>query len=588
MIRINAVGEHVDLPSPFLAPCVVVASMPWVFTQHQPIGTSTFISEAKRRGFDLDLSMLRELYRHNLLVPFIYVNNRQVGPTHTTREPEPRSGGTLLTELRYARDRGRLSDLSVMPFKSRLRFESRRGDSRHWWNGLIYSWHQLLVLPRLQLVLEQKMYRRRHESWTVRLPSPDEFVLHEALRFRRIAINATALEARYLPNLDPEWVHLSNAEPIEWERYRETFDPVAVSNILGHTTTQAREDAEFLLHLAYSIDPLSGPWSQLARRSRRDSWQHLKDAALSAIELRETAEILLRYYEDLVDRGAAEPLPEILRMAWHPLTERLSCRQDTLDQNLMRLGLSPHPRVVLAVEGETEEMHVPKVWAALGYPEAPELMRVLKLGGVDRDLEKVAALAAAPLVGTKAPDGRYWSLIKPPTRLMVAVDLEGKYFAPGKVEKTRTQIINEIRAVLKAQGVQTTDSELDELVEIRTWSQSCYEFAHFTDEELADGIMRVHATVGGLTRDGLVESIARTRSRGHKDIKEVWSQWEYKVNKIAMAETLWPVLERKIEHAKLGEAVTIPEIVNVVQHVYWTAQRWRYPSFVLTTESDQS
>jgi hypothetical protein len=37
--------------------------MPWAFTQHQPLDTAHFIEEAKRRGVDLDLSTLRELYR---------------------------------------------------------------------------------------------------------------------------------------------------------------------------------------------------------------------------------------------------------------------------------------------------------------------------------------------------------------------------------------------------------------------------------------------------------------------------------------------------------------------------------------------
>ena len=37
----------------------------------------------------------------------------------------------------------------------------------------------------------------------------------------------------------------------------------------------------------------------------------------------------------------------------------------------MELGISPHPRVVLAIEGDTEEVHLPLVWQTLGYPEAP-------------------------------------------------------------------------------------------------------------------------------------------------------------------------------------------------------------------------
>ena len=116
------------------------------------------------------------------------------------------------------------------------------------------------------------------------------------------------------------------------------------------------------------------------------------------------AEILLRFYEDLAHHGQAEPPPDLSRsMGWHPLHERLSFHPDTLDEDLIRLGISPHPRVVLALEGETEMYHAPRVWKALEYADAPELMRLLKLGSVSQDLKKVAALTAAPLVSEKAP-----------------------------------------------------------------------------------------------------------------------------------------------------------------------------------------
>lgn len=281
-----------------------------------------------------------------------------------------------------------------------------------------------------------------------------------------------------------------------------------------------------------------------------------------------------------------EPLPEIPPMSWHPLRERLSDREGTLDQDLMNVGLSPHPRVVLAVEGESEEVHAPRVWKALGYPDAPELMRFLKLGGVDKNLQKVAALAAAPLIaGRKTEDT--WELIKPPTCLMVAVDPEGRYFAPNKVDATRQSILNEIKSVLKAQGAKTTDKELDHLVKIRTWSESCYEFAHFTDDELADGIRVIHQTSNNLTRDELIASLAEVRARrGTKnektDIKAVWERWSYKPSKVDLARELWPVLQRKIDQLQAGENVTPPEIVEVVEQAYFTAQSWRYETFVLT------
>jgi hypothetical protein len=491
--------------------------MPWAFSQNRPLDTADFIREAGRRGIDLDISTIRELYRHRLLVPFVSITYRPVRAPAELEEPEPMRGGTRLAQLRLARDTGRLRDLADSPFMSRLAFERRRQRSRDWWNGLIYSWYQLLVLPEIDGLLSRRRYRRRDGHRIAWLPTPDALEVDRAQKLRDMAVVLTALEARYLPKLDPEWVRVSNAETDEWQRYRDSFDPVAMSTRLGYPATQARQDAEWLLARAHKLDPVGDSWSRLIRRAPSTAWEGLKDAALMAMDYRQAAEILLLFYEDLADHGQADPLPNVSGMSWHPLRERLSYREHTLDEDLTLLGISPHPRVVLAVEGETEQLHAPRVWKALGYPEAPELVRLLKLGGVGRDLKKVAALAAAPLVGEKRPGERAaWPLIKPPTRLLVAVDPEGPFDTPEKVEQERNQIIDEIKDVLKAQGVTAANpSELEELIRIETRSESCYEFAHFTDEELADGIMAVHHTINGWTRDDLVAALGYWRGRRH-------------------------------------------------------------------------
>jgi hypothetical protein len=455
-----------------------------------------------------------------------------------------------------------------------------------WGNGIFYSTYQLLALPQLRVNLAKRRLRirdRRPVSW---LPKPDAAQVQQATVLRQLAQTLTALEARYLPVIDPEWIHLRNLYPQEWRDYREGFDPVAMGQELALTAETACDRAQRLLIDAHHADPVGTRWSLLMRRAPEDSLNQLEGVALLALDYRTAGEILLRFYEDLVERGVAAPLPEVPRMAWHPLQERLSYRQDTLDQNLMDLGISPHPRVILAVEGETEADHAPRVWQALGYPPAPELVRILKLGGVTRDLEKVAAVAVAPLVGDRMDGQGAWWLIKPPTRLMVAVDPEGRYFGkPEKVAATRKKILDEIKSVLRAQGVTTAASaELDELVELRTWSESCYEFEHFDDGELAEAIMAVHETIGGLGRDGLTELLADKR-RLRKDIKEVWSRWEYKVSKTKLAEALWPVLETKIQRPLDGGPE--PSIVEVIRGAYEVAQRWRYRSFVLREEDTQ-
>lgn len=350
--------------------------MPWAFTQHQPLGTSDFIKEAERRGVRLDLLTLRELYRRKVLEPFAYVNNRQVGPVPPPVGEEPRRGGTLLQQLRYSRDRGRLSDPAGTAFRPRLRFDHPKDrGARGWWNGLLYSWYLLLVCSELDSLLARlKDLRTSRGTVIARLPDPGPIPLGRAIRLRTMAVMLTALEARYLPVLDPEWLQLINADRDEWQRYRDGFDPVAVSARLGYSAAQARQHAEWLLSRARKLDPVGDSWSNLMRRAPGKAWKDLKDAALSALDYRIAAEILLLFYGDLATCSQAEPLPDIPRNSWHPLHERLSYREQTLDEDLMDLGCHPpHPRVVLAVEGETEQVHVPLIWKELDYPDAPEL-----------------------------------------------------------------------------------------------------------------------------------------------------------------------------------------------------------------------
>ncbi|WP_409463231.1 hypothetical protein [Amycolatopsis sp. GA6-003] len=559
--------------------------MPWVFTQRPPLSPEKFISEARRRGFDLNIQTVRELYRRRLLIPFVWVQNEPDPSLAVPNGDGPRPNGTLLTELRLAREAGRLRDLAAMPFRPHLSFARQTRFGRRWWDGLIYSWHQLHLLSTIAWLLEGRRETWRGSKRRVQLPDPGPYLIEEAADFRRIAIAATALEARYGPTLDPDFVHLSNTTFKQWSPYRASFDPVAVSDTLGYSAEQAAEDAESLLSSAARIDPLGGSWGELARRAPRKAWEQLKGPALAAMDMRQTAEILLLFHEDLADRGLAKQLPEPSPTSAHPLHERLSRRDSSLDEDLMSLGLSPHPRVVLAVEGESEQRHVPRIAAELGYRVAPELVRVLHLGGTTKDLQKVAALAAAPLIAGRKTD-HHWDLLKPPTCLMVAVDPEGK-FAADKWERTRDGILEEIRQVLLAQGAKTTDEELSMLVDIHRWSASCYEFAHFTDEELADAIMAIHDTVNGLSRVDLVGALAALRARartGHRnvDIKNVWWDWNYEPSKVALAEQLWPVLKQKIDRCREDDGAPIPEIVRVVEKAYRTALHWRDVSFVLT------
>ncbi len=242
--------------------------MPWSFSQNQPLDAADFIREAGRRGVRLDLSTMRELYRHRLLIPFVSITYRQVSAPAVPTESGPVRGGTRVAQLRWARDTGRLRDLSSLPFMRRLPFARQGQRSRDWWNGLIYSRYQLLVLPEIDELLRQRRYHRRHGHLIAWLPRPNPVLTDRAQKLQGIAVVLTALEARYLPKLDPEWVRVSNVELDEWQQYRDNFDPVAMSNDLDYSSDQARQDADLLLRQADKLDPVGLSWSRLSGAPR--------------------------------------------------------------------------------------------------------------------------------------------------------------------------------------------------------------------------------------------------------------------------------------------------------------------------------
>jgi len=232
--------------------------------------------------------------------------------------------------------------------------------------------------------------------------------------------------------------------------------------------------------------------------------------------------------------------------------------------------------VVLVVEGETEEYIAPRVWRTLQLPNAPELMRILTLRGVGERIVKVGALAAAPLVGEL--QGDYYDLIKPPTRLMVAVDPDKPYDTPEEVAARRIEVLDEIKLVLAAQGAEADPDDLEHLVEIGTWSESCFEFEHFPDAELAKAILEVYSGYGAPDEAGLIRALNAQR-KARQDIGKVWTNWRPpQVSKTALAKKLWPVLEAKVLDESSPD---VPAIAKVIYEAYLQAQDFRYKSFVL-------
>ncbi len=554
-----------------------VLAVPWVFSQSHPLTTSGVISELKTRGVSLDSQTLRELYRRGDLQPIAEMTTRRVRvPAAITDFPAARGG--LRLQLRRALATGRIRDPGADDFRPRLRFDSRKlSDPPRWMNGLIYSRWQLLAAPELRRRLPFRRVFGPYERRRVVLPPLDEWSQLPIARIAGWVPVLTALEARYLPAIDPEWLHLTNVEVQEWDEFRAGYDPVAMSSLLEVTPQEMLAFAEWLLLRAHMRDP-TGAWSRLIRRAPERAWKTLTGDALVALDHRLAAEILLLFYEDLADRDTAPPLPQPSRSAWHPLFERISDQGDEqLDTMLAELGVSPHPGVVLVVEGETEELLVPLVIDHLELRRAPHLIRVLCMRTANAKLALVAAAMVAPLLGHRRGDS--YEMIRPPSYLVIAVDKDQGWATPKEIADQRRKILDAIKKVISAQGATVSSEDLETLVSVKPWPARCFEFAHFDDVELAEAMRRIHRTCGGLDEPALIARIADIRARD-LDIKKVWDQtWTPQPTKPKLALDLWPVLKAKIDDARSSQTKPIPPLAKVVHEAYLLAQQSTYGTY---------
>lgn len=518
----------------------------WTFTQSPPLTTSKFIKLARERGFQLTLGDLEALCSQNLLIPLLAVHGEpQVRPRDHTPSPRRSLGRDGIDE---AAAEGRLIDPAVDGLPAGFRFERGVGDSPDWWNGLVYNRWQLLQLANLTDSFTMSGHPSLHDGSWSRLR---DWAEPRATVFRDLAILLCAIDARYLPVADENWIRLRGADREEWETYRDSFDPSATAMGLGVTGTDLLRHADRLLSTAGWLDPL-GPWSRVVRHAKPRQQEKLKGLARLCVDLRLAAETLLLFADDL-----GEPAETNEGTLVADLGDRLGRHGASLDTDLQSVGVSPHPRVALLVEGETEVLMAEKILNHRGVGPRPDGLRIINMRGVsDQErVRKLAAHLATPIVTTTYPD-RYRTL-RPLCRIIVATDPEGPMEQP---ESLRRKLVDDILRGLADQGIHDVDeSAISWLVEVRTWDEP-FEYEHFTDAEIADALVKVAPQ--GLPKNEAPEAFLRRARVGRLNLEKLRG-----LSKTALAEQLWPVLRARIDEAR-RESTELPPIASVVLHAY--------------------
>lgn len=547
--------------------------LPYAFTQLKPFSTSKFSMEARDRGVSLTENALEALHRVGILVPFFRAQRDGRAIASAARRGDQFMWEFAHTEptgrhdLLELRKHGRLHDPAVEHFIARHRLDRSAGDVPYRSSVYLYSGHQIITLPLVRNVMARLNMRLSGTTLigaTLDIDASGRaYLLEQAATLREIAVALSALEPVYYSRVVetlsmPVWEDFE--EFYEWRRTRR---PESAVRWLRVNAEWLSKSAEGLLAQADAFDPL-GDWLEVIADGEPEKWTRLRGPARRAMDLRTAAEILLLCHDDLVKKGHAKPLPDPSPRTRGQFHSRLK-RRRPLDALLTDFGLSPHPRLVVVVEGATELTLFPRVMLQLGIRVADDFISVQDAEGVDKDPSPLLAYAVAPRVEER-PGGKYLNLLRPPTRVFVVMDAEGKFATKELREDRRKNWVDRLERTLPAEfQTRVVRTQLERLVDTATWKRSgeSFEFAHFTDHQLERAIRRLDKRPRPMTTEQRLRLLAHRR-KVHKSLDPVL----HGVSKRDLAHELWPVLEKKIEAALSRRADRQIPIVRVVDRAY--------------------
>jgi hypothetical protein len=378
---------------------------------------------------------------------------------------------------------------------------------------------------------------------------------------RQLAIVLSTLDMHYLPRILRTAHHAR-----EWEKEDPRFSAQARLALLGLAPEALAVTGKALLNQASFGDPL-GQWYDLIRQADPRGWSQFRGDVLLRMDYRIAAEIMLRFLDELGREDSSASPPRAGRMYKTTLDDRLRSQPERLEEVLSERGLSPRPAVLLVLEGETEMNLMPRVLAEIYGKTVPStLIETVDMKTIDRDLDLLVRHEAGPRLG--ADHGDVVLLARPPTRVLVAVDPEKRFSTRAKQRAERDKLVRRLhesqpprmrsRQVLKQMGT---------LVHVVTWGTVPWEFANFTDAELATAIMQSVTLPPGMTRRDLTTALKAERTIRHTNqnrspnVESICRNWPDKFHKTQLAEKLWPVLQSKA-HRDLtsGKRLRVPAV----------------------------
>jgi hypothetical protein len=549
-----------------------ILDYPYVFSQRELLTPAELVDRAEKRDLKITQPLLVALHRTRRLLPMYWIRDvGKLGAARYSRDVEA---------LREARDAGNLVDPRDSPAALRGHI---RDDPK---SAFLYSDYQVLALHLLGWELAEmdnvpgglkpgsilkRMWRGLERVERLKPEELAVLALFETKFFPELV--GRILGARMRAAADPDgWF-------ADFESYFTFFDEAEVAARCGLTSDKIQALAEDLIINTYWVDP-NRAWLPLIRQMSPDRWRELRGPARLAIDFRLAAEILLRGYESMAQAGTAPALPEIPPLTSHPLAERLKADPGELDSILTEFGISPHPALVLILEGDTEVVLLTRAFRKLGLRNSRNFIEFVKRGGITKPIDALLYLVGPEpeKSGARVISEDVLLLGRPPTRVLVTGDSESDMATEQKREEQRQHWVRQVsEGLLDRHDARIDSADLDRLVETFTWGPLPFEFSCFTDAEIARA---VNACRPGATTTQVMRKIRNGRQPGPQ--YKALLRKNGKVSKRDVAYQLWPMLEAKLDrHLAGGSVGSAKPIVRLFREATRLATEWPRAKLVL-------
>ncbi|CAD6491412.1 MAG: hypothetical protein CHKLHMKO_00120 [Candidatus Argoarchaeum ethanivorans] len=468
------------------------------FYQNFPLEVDKFIAYCKERGLNVNRGYLEHLEQEGHLKPIMRVDGFGVSNT---------------TDLKELYENDQVIDPhqnGFVPWKTF--YETRTEYPRE----VIRTYYHPYQICSLNSVLESRIraltrfnITPQNDESVINIRKPEKYMsgyienlIKDSKKDEKFVELLLFIQNKYLPLVkQPGHIHvtgdiynLTNDLFEKWDDLQKKIIPKEIVIALGLETEKIKEHRGRIGIYGLSIDPLRD-WYDLIKYINYDKRQKLKGNALLAQDFYLISDMLALFLEDLTGEKQRETGSILDALEGRGKVrvygkELNYADRDILIRLLRDYGINPRPRLVLIVEGYTEEIAFPIISDAMGVPLDGFDIEIINIRGIDKHPRELIIYHSTPDIDRV--DDRYCIPIER-TKVFLIFDNEGnkrswiKKFIdePDKeIEKMMKDVLSIIKKKKKNTSANIEKIFLKHTVKCHIWNKN-FEYDNFTDEELS-------------------------------------------------------------------------------------------------------